>query len=127
MISSRPGKIFLFFMKKSRKNLYIGILIVIFFAVFMTWTSDVQVTTIPSDPKTQNIEAEIKNNSALKNIPEYTESATILAGDTTVKLSFASNITFYDALIEEKNTGKIEFAGKNYPGLGFFVTGIGTL
>lgn len=42
-------------------------------------------------------------------------------------VKFTPNTTLYDALVQAKNTGAITFFGKNYPGLGFFVTDIGTL
>ena len=42
-------------------------------------------------------------------------------------VEFTSNTILYDALVREKNEGRINFSGKNYPGLGFFVTDIGSL
>ena len=75
--------------------------------------------------KTINSVTEKKENT--KNIPVNTQSATILIGDTTNHLSFAPNTVFYDALMQAKNADKIEFSGRNYLGLGFFVTDIGTL
>ena len=78
-------------------------------------------TVNPIIEKTAEQKKENKKNT------EDTESITILAGDTTVQLLFTSNTLFYDALVREKELGKIEFSGKNYPGLGFFVTDIGTL
>lgn len=55
------------------------------------------------------------------------QSVTILAGDATAYLQVSPNTIFYDALMQAKNSGMIMFSGKNYTGLGFFVTEIGTL
>ena len=54
-------------------------------------------------------------------------SATVIAGEANAILSFDDGDTFYDALMEARNEGKLQFSGKNYPGLGFFVTEIGSL
>lgn len=54
-------------------------------------------------------------------------TATVIAGEKTVILSVPAETTFYDALVASRDKGEIEFAGKNYPWLGFFVTDIGTL
>ncbi len=58
---------------------------------------------------------------------DNTESVTILAGNVTANLQVAPNTIFYNALLQAKNHGQIEFYGKNYPGLGFFIKEIGTL
>lgn len=100
-------------MRKNYKKLYIGIFIAIFFLisflVFPTWRQGLQVGLQVAETATN------------------TESITVLAGDTTAHLLVAPNTLFYDALVQEKNTGKIALSGKNYPGLGFFVTDIGSL
>ena len=51
----------------------------------------------------------------------------MILGNETIDLSFAPNTLFYNAMLEWRNTGSIYFDGKNYPGLGFFVTDIGPL
>lgn len=56
-----------------------------------------------------------------------TEGATVIAGEKTAELLFAPGTTFYDALVQARNAGAIDFSGKHYPVLGFFVTDIGTL
>ncbi|MFA5791455.1 MAG: DUF4430 domain-containing protein [Candidatus Paceibacterota bacterium] len=58
---------------------------------------------------------------------ENTMPVTVLAGDVTVHLAVTPDTVFYDALVQAENTGKITFSGKNYPGLGFFVTDFGGL
>lgn len=54
-------------------------------------------------------------------------SVTVSIGKETLNLSIPSNTIFYDALLQAKNAGKIQFSGKNYTGLGFFITDIGSL
>ncbi|MBI3305996.1 DUF4430 domain-containing protein [Candidatus Nomurabacteria bacterium] len=76
-----------------------------------------------SSPKTND---KPKTETA-KLVIENTHSVTVLAGETTARLLFSPNTLFYDALIQAQNKGQMSFSGKNYPGLGFFVTEIGTL
>ena len=85
-------------------------------------------TAISSLPLKKEIKTQTVNQ-VIKKIPEQKndQSVTILAGNTTVHLSIPPNTAFYDALLQAKNAGKIEFSGKNYLGLGFMVTDIGTL
>jgi hypothetical protein len=56
-----------------------------------------------------------------------TQSFTLKIGEVNTQLSFASNTAFYDALVQARDIGQITFLGKNYPGLGFFVTDFETL
>ncbi len=131
-------------MSKNQKKLYIGIFIVIFFTVFVSFIyrkektskieiittnkSDIQETEVPSpEIKTQTINTTTKESGDQQNPEENNQSVTVLAGETTIRLSFSDDTTFYNALVQAKNTSQIEFSGKNYPGLGFFVTNIGTL
>lgn len=99
-------------MSKNQKKLNIEIFIILLFIIFifsLTWNKNPQT---------------IENS---KNTQENTQSITILAGETTAHLLSSPNTLFYNALIQERDAGKITFSGKNYPGLGFFVTDIGTL
>ena len=54
-------------------------------------------------------------------------SITIVIDNATVDLSFPQGLTLYEVLNEAKSEGKIDFQGREYPGLGFFVTNIGSL
>ena len=105
----------IFFMKQQNKKFYIGLVIVLFFFAFFLISS--------SDKESQISNSVISPIAAIKK----TESATILAGNKKTYLSFSSNALLYDVLVQEKNAGKIIFSGKNYPGLGFFVTDIDSL
>lgn len=54
-------------------------------------------------------------------------SGTIVAGGKSIRFSARHNETLYDALMGVKASGSMDFDGKLYPGLGFFVTQVGTL
>lgn len=98
-------------MSKNNKKLYLIVFIAVVSVLMfsLTWRQDLQV--------------EITEYVNSKN----TEKITLILGQETLQLSFASNTIFYDALQEAKNAGILNFNGKNYPGLGFFVTDIGDL
>jgi hypothetical protein len=53
--------------------------------------------------------------------------ATVRAGTTTAPLEFTDGETLYQALVRAKEQNKIVFTAKEYPGLGFLVTDIGSL
>jgi len=56
-----------------------------------------------------------------------TENITIITGEKTTNIAVPQNTTFFNALTEIQRTGTLVFSGKQYPGLGFFVTDIGPL
>lgn len=131
-------------MNKHNKKLYTVLLILIIFLFSAFWAISYfqkkeNAITTPSKSNAVNppllSQGGIGSGNSLepKTIPKNTEtqknkeSITILAGDTTAHLLVAPNTLFYNALVEGKNADKITFSGKNYPGLGFFVTEIGTL
>lgn len=89
-----------------------------------TQVSDEMISpiSVKKDSVVNKIEPE-KETASLKN----TENITIILGEETINLSVPPNTLFYDALVQAKNQEQITFDGKNYPGLGFFITDIGTL
>ena len=99
-------------MRKNNFQLYIKIFFAILFAVLAVFFTSVK-------ERTQIEKTDSVNKDEM--------SARVLAGETNLNLQFTQNTTFYDALMRAKNTGKITLHGKNYPGLGFFVTDIGSL
>ncbi len=101
-------------LKLNRKIYIIFLSVLILFVFFIIFISNKENKTLDSSTSLYS-----------KNI--NTESAILKIGDTTTNLSFPANTLLYDTLIKEKTAGKIVFSGKNYPGLGFFVTDIGTL
>ncbi len=92
-----------------------------------------QYLSIPSletkkELKSESIKSAVnKKTEQKKEKVKSFENITLIMGEATVNFSVAPNTLFYDALVKEKSFGRIEFSGKNYPGLGFFVTGIGPL
>lgn len=89
-----------------------------------TQAPDEMISPIPvkKDSEVNKIGPE-KETASLKN----TENIIIILGEETINLSVPQNTLFYDALAQARNQGQITFDGKNYPGLGFFITDIGTL
>lgn len=61
--------------------------------------------------------------------PVYLNSTTITisAGDKTISQIFEKGQSLYDVLIQASKNSQLVFSGKEYPGLGFFVTDIGNL
>ncbi len=55
------------------------------------------------------------------------QSFTLNVGDFSLALNQVKGGTLYDALTEARDNGKISLVTKNYPGLGFYVTDIGSL
>jgi len=127
-------------MSKNHKKLYISLSIILLFFVFLIITS-----TTPSKPQVEIPplldEGGVKGGNFLKSetrlvkpaIEEQltalknTENITLILGEEIINLSFAPETFFYDALMEASNAGNLTFEGKNYPGLGFFITDIGPL
>lgn len=54
-------------------------------------------------------------------------SLTLITGATKTNLFFTEDQTLYEILNSKENAGKINFKGKDYTGIGFFVTDIGEL
>ena len=125
-------------MMKNKKKLYPGISIAIVFciAVILFYINNKEkrevaknilpVSLIPS-LETKDVEKNVQRIKTVESSEENTLSATVLAGESIVKLPFIIGASFYDALMQAKNEGQITFSGKNYLGLGFFVTDIGSL
>jgi len=134
-------------MKKNHTKLYTGILIAIFFTVvatFFTYAKEentinnlrnnaekqIPLQSFPVPEKLAPIKETINTVETKPQQAEtkgISQSVTVLAGGVTLKLPFSPPAIFYDALLQAKNEGKMQFSGKEYPGLGFFVTDIGTL
>jgi hypothetical protein len=54
-------------------------------------------------------------------------SITVLESDNVLHLSPRSGMSLYETLVSAQKNGQLEFSGKNYPALGFFITDVGTL
>ncbi|MFZ2149604.1 MAG: DUF4430 domain-containing protein [Minisyncoccia bacterium] len=127
-------------MSKNYKKLYIGILITLCFSAFLLIfksspleiknAQQAETPIVISPAPTPSIKESAVNKAEPKELSaplNNTENITVIAGEEKISLSVAPNTTFYDALVEAENIGKLAFSGKKYPGLGFFVTDIGTL
>ena len=105
--------------KKQYKIIFIGSIatLAFFFASY-----GIQKSVSVSKPSLEK--SEIPTESIpVKNII----SITIIAGDKTLQIASYTGTSLYDALVSAKDSGQIEFSGKNYSGLGFFMTSIGNL
>ena len=126
-------------MPKPTKQFYIKLLIFfsIIFIISVFWSIKINTpaqtlevnlaknenlakTALSAKKQNQNTTKIVENKSE-------TQSASIITGNVTTQISFAPNTIFYDALVEARNAGILDFSGKNYSVLGFFVTDIGTL
>ena len=115
-------------MKNQNKKLYVlsaiiflGVLILIFSTASRNHVVEPVQQLAPEIPVE---DAKIKTE-----IPENlnTDTARVITGDVITNISFTAGDTFYTALVQAKAGGKIDFSGKNYQSLGFFVTDIGPL
>lgn len=105
--------------KKDIKIIIIGSITI--FGLLLTFSIMKKSVSI-SDPSLKK--SEISTESIpVKNII----SITIIAGDKTLHIASYAGTSLYDALISAKANKQIEFSGKNYSGLGFFVTNINNL
>ncbi|MCX6753193.1 MAG: DUF4430 domain-containing protein [Candidatus Nomurabacteria bacterium] len=68
-----------------------------------------------------------KNIPKNETIPLNTNIVTIKVGDTNINLPIQSNASLYDVLLAGQKSGQINFTGKNYSGMGFFISSIGNL
>lgn len=126
---------------KNKKIILIVLISLSFFGSFFYFSHTTPKETASSQPNLNPIgktSGATTNTQIVKPIKEKItenkkgsendfQSVTILAGDVTAHLQVSPNTIFYDALMQAKNSGMIMFSGKNYIGLGFFVTDIGTL
>jgi hypothetical protein len=102
------------------------------FSVLPATQTSKEIPTLPNSYPTGKASVEIAKTSTIKEkttdiFLKNTANVTVLFGEEKVNLSVSPNTIFYNALMEAKNAGKITFSGKNYPGLGFFVTDFGEL
>ena len=59
--------------------------------------------------------------------PSVTPTISLTAGTVNVSLSIHTGDTLYDAMVRAQHAGMLTFSGKEYSGLGFFVTSVGSL
>ncbi len=80
-------------------------------------------------PVNEKIEKDIQKVAQPVQTEKNTQvtNANLIAGDVSIELSFTDGKSLYDLLTEAENNGKIHLVLKKYPGLGFYVTEIGSL
>ena len=59
--------------------------------------------------------------------PTNTNVVTLKIGDTNINLPIQDGASLYDILLAGQKTGQINFTGKNYSGMGFFISSVGDL
>lgn len=78
--------------------------------------------------KTPDASPVVKNDLVQKKVDQTPMfSITVVAGETKVGIPYIENETFYSTLVSAQKSGLITFTGKEYSGLGFFVSDIGDL
>lgn len=128
-------------MSKNKIHIYIGLsflLILLAFFIVSSSKNENELQNTLTNTIQSNTNNTVKTAKTIENAPgiekqieekniQDTYSFTLKTGDLDKNISFSSNTILYDALVQAKNTGTIYFNGKNYPGLGFFVTDIENL
>lgn len=129
------------FFKKYTTIIILSILVIVFASLYFTRivplilqnnqntqgvekvvNSDLQVKENKISPQIKNIET--KNTTSEKeNIEISDQYITLIAGDINTKMAFTEGQNLHEIL---ENSG-VEFTGKEYPALGFFVENIGSL
>ena len=98
-------------MKKTTIKTYIAIALVTLAVLFGMFVPRIEKDKRATEPSAQVATAEF----------------TLKAGDTTLSLNFSPGENLAAVLLDAKQKGTIVLSGKEYPGLGFFVTDIGPL
>ncbi len=142
----RPGQEFFIFMTFQKKQfIFAGTLMLIVFGGAVISASygkrgagDVVSALSENAQEALVVEqASLSPPSEFPPAPEHTLSvqeepraairATLRAGDVVLHLAVQEGTTLYDAMRDAQSAGKLSFSGREYTGLGFFVTDIGTL
>jgi hypothetical protein len=105
--------------------------------------SPIRLAEQGGDPDVKNVDSRLrgndvienKNNSITQNLAGETKKeavveskkATLTIGDKNFTLTITDKTTVYDAMQTLASNGELSFEGKQYTGLGFFVTSIGSL
>lgn len=130
----------------NKKYLIVSFVIILVFCSFIFFNKNknveikenAQIQSIPENKKEIPIENKIVNvktttqkNIALKTnevvVEKNTDTITLKINNTNINLPIQQGQTFYDVLISAQRNGKINFTGKEYTGMGFFISSIGDL
>ena len=85
-----------------------------------------QQTALHGNPVKEPAAKIIPDEKVSKNDP-VTKSIVLKIGGTNMKLPIVFGQTLYQTMLAAEKSGAISFAGKDYSGLGFFMTDIGDL
>jgi len=123
--------------KKFRYIILIVYLVIIFVLIFLVIKNNFLYKKIPVTPVLENnkittqeknkvaAEEQVKENKKDKANNEI--SSTIVVGELKLQTNFEVGKSLYDVLVMEKNNGRLNLVGKDFSGLGFFVSSIGAL
>ncbi len=109
--------------KKTRLILIIIIPIIIF-SVFISFREK-DVATVPAEV-TQDF-SKTENKQLEKEVIGNAPSMYLIVGSENLKFNFTKGDTLEKILLDATNRGEIDIYGKEYSGLGFFVTQINEL
>jgi ATP:corrinoid adenosyltransferase len=113
--------------KKSQIIIFTTFLIIFLgITIFSVYQNTIKKDTIlpqnSIEQKNFDIKIEKKDKEAKQN-----ETIVLIAGNVKVNLIIYPNQNFYEVLKNKENTEKILFSGKEYSGIGFFITDIADL
>lgn len=105
--------------RKIYKVIFIGSIVI--FALFLTFPIIQQEVSVSESSLKKSLinTASVPINNTILN--------TIIVGEKTLQIKSYAGASLYDVLLSAKENGNITFSGKNYPGLGFFMTDIDSL
>ena len=109
---------FIYNMTKKQRIIFIsGLVIILLFLVFYQAQKNISQNILSTNPST----------SDTNKLPMSNVSLVVEIGDTKINIPTTTGGSLYSALTSAQQNNQITFSGKNYPGLGFFVTDIGSL
>ncbi|MCE9585318.1 DUF4430 domain-containing protein [Candidatus Nomurabacteria bacterium] len=130
-------------MQKSKIQKNISIIFAIVFAIFILLiifysykNKEIEVLEKKPELNIQNKLNIIEKTEKLKNIENKQKqeilfvnpiSVNLIIGNYNIKIKTEKNTSFYDILMFEQKKGELNFSGKSYPDLGFFVSDINDL
>lgn len=86
---------------------------------------------IPIEKKSVNLKPVTQKSIAPKTseivVEKNTDIITLKINNININLPIQQGQTFYDILISAQKNGQINFTGKDYSGMGFFISSIGDL
>lgn len=90
---------------------------------------DISVSPAPSEQQMGNtiVVPSIAKDGETRVTETQQFAVTMIIGDETFTFGYNEPMSLYELLVQARDDEKISFKGKNYPGLGFFVSEINNL